>query len=129
RPAHRPRITAPGRRAPRRPAHRQMICYHSRQHLSEEDEMSRAFAASLTLFAVLVLGASVDASAQAAPTGLVTTQKLSAALANELVGESVKACAQKGYTVTAVGGGLGGVRQGVLRGGGAPAHPRGTAFV
>jgi hypothetical protein len=46
--------------------------------------------------AVLILGAAVEVSAQAPAPGLVTTQKLSAALANELVGESVAACAQKG---------------------------------
>jgi uncharacterized protein GlcG (DUF336 family) len=90
--------------------------------------MSRA-ATSLTIFAVLVLGAAVEASAQAASApGLVTTQKLSAALANELVGETVAACAQKGYTVTAVVVDLDGVRQALLRGNGAPIHTLDNAF-
>jgi uncharacterized protein GlcG (DUF336 family) len=69
----------------------------------------------------------------AAPTGaqaqgLVTMQKLSAPLANELVGESVANCAQKGYTVTAVVVDLDGVRQAVLRGNGAPIHTLDNAF-
>ena len=90
--------------------------------------MSRALLASLAVFTVLMLGAAADALAQAAGTGLITTQKLSAALANELVGESVKACAQKGYTVTAVVVDLDGVRQAVLRGDGAPIHTLDNAF-
>jgi uncharacterized protein GlcG (DUF336 family) len=60
--------------------------------------------------------------------GLVTTQKLSAALANELVGESVAACAQKGYSVVAVVVDLDGVRQALLRGNGAPIHSMDNAF-
>jgi uncharacterized protein GlcG (DUF336 family) len=47
-------------------------------------------------------------------------QKLSAPLANELVGEAVANCTQKGYTVTAVVVDLDGVRQAMLRGNGAP---------
>ena len=49
--------------------------------------------------------------------GLVTTQKLSAPLANELVGDAVASCAQKGYAVTAAVVDLDGVRQAILRGG------------
>ena len=90
--------------------------------------MLRALAASLALFTALLLGAAVDTFAQAAAPGLVMTHKLSAALANELVGESVKACAQKGYTVTAVVVDLDGVRQAVLRGDGAPIHTLDNAF-
>ena len=90
--------------------------------------MLRALAASLALFTALLLGAAVETSAQAAAPGLVMTHKLSAALANELVGESVKACAQKGYTVTAVVVDLDGVRQAVLRGDGAPIHTLDNAF-
>ena len=60
--------------------------------------------------------------------GLVTSQKLSAALANELVGETVAVCAQKGYTVTAVVVDLEGVRQALLRGNGAPIHTLDNAF-
>src|SRR5438093_4131300 len=88
-----------------------------------EDDMSRALVTSLAAFAAFASGA-VDASAQ----GLVTMQKLSASLANELVGESVAACAQKGYTVTAVVVDLDGVRQALLRGNGAPIHTLDNAF-
>jgi uncharacterized protein GlcG (DUF336 family) len=54
-------------------------------------------------------------------------QKLSAALANELVGETVAACAQKCYALTAVVD-LEGVRQAMLRGNGAPIHTTDNAF-
>jgi uncharacterized protein GlcG (DUF336 family) len=74
--------------------------------------------------AVLVLGVAAGVEAQ----GLVTTQKLSAPLANELVGETVAACAQKGYLVTAVVVDLDGVRQAVLRGNGTPIHTLDNAF-
>ncbi|HEY6241781.1 MAG TPA: heme-binding protein [Burkholderiales bacterium] len=60
--------------------------------------------------------------------GLVATQKLSAALANELVGESVAVCAQKGYNVVAVVVDLDGVRQALLRGNGAPIHSMDNAY-
>ena len=69
----------------------------------------------------------------AAPTaveaqGLVNLQKLSAPLANELVGEAVASCAQKGYAVTAVVVDLDGVRQAMLRGNGAPIHSLDNAY-
>ena len=69
----------------------------------------------------------------AAPTGveaqgLVTIQKLSAPLANELVGEAVANCAQKGYAVVAVVVDLDGVRQALLRGNGAPIHSLDNAY-
>jgi uncharacterized protein GlcG (DUF336 family) len=60
--------------------------------------------------------------------GLITTQKLSAALANELVGESVADCAKKGYKVVAVVVDLDGVRQALLRGDGAPIHSMDNAY-
>src|SRR5947207_6653980 len=60
--------------------------------------------------------------------GLVTTQKLSAALANELVGESVAQCARNGYKVVAVVVDLDGVRQALLRGDGAPIHSMDNAY-
>ncbi len=90
--------------------------------------MSRSSIAPLAAFLVTILGVAAVASAQTPAPGLVTTQKLSAALANELVGESVAACAQKGYTVTAVVVDLDGVRQAVLRGNGAPIHTLDNAF-
>ena len=78
---------------------------------------------SIALSAVLAMGAA-GAHAQ----GLVTMQKLSASLANELVGDSVANCAQKGYTVTAVVVDLDGVRQAMLRGNGAPIHTLDNAY-
>jgi uncharacterized protein GlcG (DUF336 family) len=85
--------------------------------------MAYRFAVAAAL-ALTVLGTTAHVSAQ----GLITTQKLSAALANELVGESVAACTAKGYTVTAVVVDLDGVRQALLRGNGAPIHTLDNAF-
>ena len=70
----------------------------------------------------------VAASTTIQAQGLVTTQKISAALANELVGESVADCAKKGYKVWAVVVDLDGVRQAVLRGDGAPIHSQDNAY-
>ncbi|HZF18884.1 MAG TPA: heme-binding protein [Burkholderiales bacterium] len=77
-----------------------------------------------------VLGglALASASGLAAAQGLIQTQKLSAALANELVGESVAACAKNGYKVVAVVVDTDGVRQAYLRGDGAPIHSVDNAF-
>jgi hypothetical protein len=66
---------------------------------------------NVTKFATL--GCLVLGSAGSQAQGLVNTQKISAALANELVGESVAQCAQKNYAVTAVVVDLDGVRQAV----------------
>jgi uncharacterized protein GlcG (DUF336 family) len=60
--------------------------------------------------------------------GLVTTQKLSAALAMEAVGEAVASCAKSGYAVTAIIVTIDGVRQAVLRGDGAPVHTLDSAY-
>jgi uncharacterized protein GlcG (DUF336 family) len=60
--------------------------------------------------------------------GLVHTQRLSAALANELVGETVANCAAKGYPVVAVVVDLEGVRQALLRGDGSPIHSMDNAY-
>jgi len=78
------------------------------------------------VFSVAVAGAAVTAAAE--ERGLVTIQKLSARLANELVGESVANCAAKGYAVVAVVVDLDGVRQALLRGDGAPIHSVDNAF-
>jgi uncharacterized protein GlcG (DUF336 family) len=80
---------------------------------------------AVVLTPVVIMGiAATGAQAQ----GLVSIQKLSAPLANELVGESVANCAQKGYTVTAIVVDLDGVRQAMLRGNGAPIHTLDNAF-
>jgi uncharacterized protein GlcG (DUF336 family) len=68
--------------------------------------------------------AAVGAKAQ----GLINNPKISAALANQLVGDSVAACATKGYKVVAVVVDLDGVRQAMLRGNGAPIHTLDNAF-
>ncbi|MGZ5257286.1 MAG: GlcG/HbpS family heme-binding protein [Burkholderiales bacterium] len=87
--------------------------------------MSRVSAGLQALVAAIVFVApSNGAKAQ----GVVSVQKLSAPLANEIVGESVANCAQKGYTVTAVVVDLDGVRQAMLRGNGAPIHTLDNAF-
>jgi len=75
--------------------------------------------------AVVVVGAAATA-AQAQ--GVINMPKISAALANELVGETVKYCAQKGHKVVAIVVDLDGVRQAVLRGDGAPIHSMDNAY-
>jgi uncharacterized protein GlcG (DUF336 family) len=49
-------------------------------------------------------------------------------LANEVVGEAVANCAQKGYAVTAAVVDLDGARQALLRGNGAPIHTLDNAY-
>jgi uncharacterized protein GlcG (DUF336 family) len=85
--------------------------------------MSRIMAAG-AVFAFVMAGIATGSGAQ----GLISLQKLSAPLANELVGETVANCAQKGYAVTAVVVDLDGVRQAMLRGNGAPIHTLDNAF-
>ena len=85
--------------------------------------MTRALAA-VVVIALVLAGGATAAQAQ----GLISVQKLSAPLANELVGESVAQCAQKGHAVTAVVVDLDGVRQALLRGNGAPIHTLDNAF-
>src|SRR6266568_4238797 len=80
---------------------------------------------AVVLALVFVVGAAPK-GAQAQ--GLVNLQKLSAPLANELVGEAVASCAQKGYAVVAVVVDLDGVRQALLRGNGAPIHSMDNAY-
>jgi uncharacterized protein GlcG (DUF336 family) len=72
----------------------------------------------------VIAAATIGARAQ----GLVTIQKLSAPLANELVGEAVANCTQKGYAVTAAVVDLDGARQAMLRGNGAPIHTLDNAY-
>ena len=76
-----------------------------------------------------MLGIALAAGATSAQAqGVVTIHKLSAALTNELVGESVAHCARNGYKVVAVVVDLDGVRQAMLRGDGAPIHSMDNAF-
>jgi uncharacterized protein GlcG (DUF336 family) len=80
---------------------------------------------SLAVQAALI-GLAVSAGAQAQ--GIVTMPKLSAQLANELVGLSVANCAEKKYAVTAIVVDLDGIRQAVLRGDGAGMHTIDNAY-
>ena len=77
----------------------------------------------VTLALLFVAGPAV-AMAQ----GVVNRAQLSAALANELVGDTVAICAKQGYKVWAVVVNLDGVRQAVLRGDGAPIHSQDNAY-
>ena len=80
------------------------------------------------MFRIAAASLAVAVAGTAPAQGVVTTQKLSAALANELVGESVAQCAKNGYKVVAVVVDLDGVRQAVLRGDGAPIHSMDNAY-
>ncbi len=60
--------------------------------------------------------------------GVVNRPQMSAALANELVGDTVAICAKQGYKVWAVVVNLDGVRQALLRGDGAPMHSQDNAY-
>jgi uncharacterized protein GlcG (DUF336 family) len=82
---------------------------------------------SILKFVVTALVAGAAASAAQAQ-GIINMPKLSAPLANELVGETVAVCAQRGYAVTAVVVDLDGVRQALLRGNGAPIHTLDNAY-
>jgi uncharacterized protein GlcG (DUF336 family) len=77
-----------------------------------------------TALAVSLVAGAAGAMAQ----GVVNSPRLSAALANELVGETVAICASRGYRVWAVVVNLDGVRQAVLRGDGAPIHSQDNAY-
>ena len=76
--------------------------------MSARPASSRGLMASF----IVALGMSAGANAQ----GVVNMPKISAALANQLVGDSVANCAQKNYKVVAVVVDLDGVRQALLRG-------------
>ena len=79
----------------------------------------------VTLALGFVAGA---ASTAALSQGLVNRPQLSAALANELVGDTVAICAKQGYKVWAVVVNLDGVRLALLRGDGAPMHSQDNAY-
>jgi uncharacterized protein GlcG (DUF336 family) len=70
----------------------------------------------------------VMGSAGAMAQGVVNRPQLSAALANELVGDTVAICAKQGYKVWAVVVNLDGVRQALLRGDGAPIHSQDNGY-
>jgi uncharacterized protein GlcG (DUF336 family) len=80
----------------------------------------------MSRISVFSLALALAGTAQAQ--GVIATHKVSAALANELVGESVAQCARNGYKVVAVVVDLDGVRQALLRGDGAPIHSMDNAY-
>ncbi len=88
--------------------------------------MSKTLVSMQTTALALVVAFCAAAKVQAQ--GVVNMPKLSAPLANELVGESVAICAQRGYKVVAVVVDLDGVRQALLRGNGAPIHSLDNAY-
>jgi uncharacterized protein GlcG (DUF336 family) len=79
---------------------------------------------SKAVIASLLVAAPAVAMAQ----GVYQRQQLSAALANELVGDTVATCASRGYKVWAVVVNTDGVRIALLRGDGAPIHSQDNAY-
>jgi uncharacterized protein GlcG (DUF336 family) len=75
----------------------------------------------------LAFGSTIAASAVHAQ-GVIQQPRLSAHLANQVVGDTVAACAQRKYNVVAVIVDLEGVRQALLRGNGAPIHSMDNAY-
>jgi uncharacterized protein GlcG (DUF336 family) len=90
-----------------------------------EDIMSRVSSTTIAI----ALGATIAAATSAAHAqGVINQPRLSAHLANQVVGDTVAICAQKKYNVWAVIVDLDGVRQAVLRGNGAPIHSQDNAY-
>ncbi len=78
----------------------------------------------------LLIGAGwlMSATAPLCAQGLLTEQRLPAALVNEALGAAVAACAANGYRVSAVVLDMDGVRMGMLRGDGAGIHTIDSSF-
>src|SRR5262245_42205560 len=76
----------------------------------------------------VALAVALAVPAAAGAQGVINQGRLSAALANELVGETVAICAKQGHKVWAVVVNLDGVRIAVLRGDGAPIHSQDNAY-
>ena len=81
-----------------------------------------------TVSKVVLASLLVAGAASAMAQGVFHRQQLSAALANELVGDTVAICASRGYKVWAVVVNLDGVRIALLRGDGAPIHSQDNAY-
>ena len=79
---------------------------------------------SKVVLASLLVAGSASALAQ----GVFNRPQLSAALANQLVGDTVANCTKQGYKVWAVVVNLDGVRIALLRGDGAPIHSQDNAY-
>jgi uncharacterized protein GlcG (DUF336 family) len=80
----------------------------------------------LSTLALAVAATAAATSGQAQ--SVINQPRLSAHLANQVVGDSVAICAQRKYAVVAVIVDLNGVRQAVLRGDGAPIHSMDNAY-
>lgn len=86
--------------------------------------VSRNFTLVFAGLAALAIEGAPPSAAQ----GLIAEHRLSAALANEAVGEAVAVCAKNGYAVTAIVVDIDGVRHAVLRGDGAAVHTLDSAY-
>ena len=78
---------------------------------------------------ILAVAALCAAVAPASAQGLITEQRLSAALVNEALGVAVATCAANGYKVSATMLDMDGVRMGTLRGDGAGIHTMDSSFL
>ena len=83
---------------------------------------------SRILTAVALSSAFAALASSASAQGVINQPRLSAPLANQVVGDTVAICAQRKYNVWAVIVDLDGVRQAVLRGNGAPIHSQDNAY-
>ena len=83
---------------------------------------------SRILTAIALSSAFAAIASPASAQGVINQPRLSAHLANQVVGDTVAICAQKKYNVWAVIVDLDGVRQSVLRGNGAPIHSQDNAY-
>jgi uncharacterized protein GlcG (DUF336 family) len=81
-----------------------------------------------TIITSIMCGATIAAASAVHAQGVIQQPRLSAHLANQVVGDTVAICAQKKYNVWAVIVDLEGVRQAVLRGNGAPIHSQDNAY-
>ena len=83
---------------------------------------------SNTAIAIALGFTAASATSAAHAQGVINQPRLSAPLANQVVGDTVAICAQKKYNVWAVIVDLNGVRQAVLRGNGAAIHSQDNAY-
>ncbi len=91
--------------------------------------MSRVKSRGSRTLSAIAIGSTIAATASAAQAqGVINQPRLSAHLANQVVGDSVATCAEKKYSVTAIIVDLDGVRQAVLRGNGASIHTVDNAY-
>jgi uncharacterized protein GlcG (DUF336 family) len=89
--------------------------------------MPRSAVVNVFWLAVFGLAAGI-AAAPVSAQGLITTHRISAAVASELVAGAVVACKEKTYNITAVVLDTDGVRQAMLRGDGAGIATLGVAY-